>query len=95
MSAKGRVVILSPIKERSTKNRLNTLREFLAIDPVFLLTYDDKVVFKSEQCEQVGMFNTYNAVSKIERELFEKRIEEFKEEAAFLRSLIKQQYDEK
>jgi len=41
------------------------------------------------------MFNTYNAVSKIERELFEKRIEEFKEEAAFLRSLIKQQYDEK
>jgi len=77
-----------------SKNQIEHIAKVLEVDPVFLLTYDDKVVFKNEHCEQVGMFNTYNAVSKIERELFEKRIEELKEEITFLRSLIKQQYDE-
>lgn len=82
-------------KGKVNKEQIDHIARVLEIDPVFLLTYDDKVVFKNEQCEQVGMFNTYNAVSKVERELFEKRIEELKEEITFLRSLIKQQYDEK
>lgn len=71
------------------KSQIERIAKILEIDPIYLLTYDDKVVFNNENCQQAGMFNTYNATSNIERELYEKRIAELKEEVAFLRSIIK------
>ena len=90
-----------------SKEQIENIAGILEIDPILLLSFDDKVIFQNENCNQAGMFkvNTYNESSGIERELFEKRIEEqkelfekrvaeLKEEITFLRSLIKQQYDE-
>ena len=80
-----------------SKSQIEHIASILEIDPIRLLTYDDKAVFNSDYNTQAGMFNTntYHAKSEVEKELYEKRIVELKEEVEFLRSLIKQQYDEK
>lgn len=86
------------------KNQIEHIARILEIDPIQLLTFDDKLVFNScnsyDHAQVVGMFNTYNIIPKTEQEFFEKRveelkeqfekrIEELKEEVAFLRSIIK------
>jgi len=88
------------------KGQIEHIAKILEVNPIHLMTYDDKIVFNNDNCPQAGMFNThntntYNATSEIERELYEKRITdmkeritELKEEVTFLRSLVKQQYDE-
>jgi len=91
-------------KGRINKEQIEHIARVSEIDPVLLMTFDDKMVFKNENGAQAGMFNTntYHATSEIEKDLYEKRINEYKErvtelkeEVSFLRSLIKQQYDEK
>lgn len=89
-------------KGKINKNQIEHIAELLEVDPIHLLTYDDKVIFNNENCAQAGMFNThntntYNATSEVEKELYDKRIEELKErvaelkeEVVFLRSIVKE-----
>lgn len=88
------------------KQQIEHIAEILEIDPIHLLTFDDKYIFNTgdnhdHALAQSGMFNTYHITSKIEQELFEKRIEELKEqfekrieelkdEVTFLRSMLKE-----
>jgi len=90
-------------KGKVNKNQIKHIAEILEIDPVYLLTYDDKVVFNNENSAQTGgMYtsgifnNNYNVRSEVEQDLYEKRIEEMKErieemkkEIEFLRSMVK------
>ena len=73
------------------KGQIEHIAEVLNVDPLYLLTYDHRIVFQNENCEQTGMFNTYNATSGKERELYEQRIKALEEEVLFLRSLVKKQ----
>lgn len=81
------------------KGQIEHIAQILEVDPAYLLTYDDKIVFNNTDCND--MFNTYhNAPSSKERELYETRIEEqkmlyeqmmakLKEENEFLKSLVR------
>jgi len=102
-------------KGKVNKSQIEHIAKILDVDPIYLMTYDDKIVFRHDNSGHAGvyttgMFNTnYNVASELERELYDKRIEELKErinelkthmdemkkDNAFLRSLVKQQYDEK
>jgi transcriptional regulator with XRE-family HTH domain len=82
----------SSIENDETKidlERLSQISTALEIDPIELLTFDEKMVFNN--CTQSGnMYSpVFNNGSEIERELYEKHIKRLEEEVAFLRSILK------
>lgn len=92
-------------KGKVNKQQIEHIAKILEIDPIQLLTFNDKYIFNTGEnhdhsLSQSGMFNTYHISQKAEHELFEKRIEELKEqfekrigelkdEITFLRSMLK------
>jgi len=82
-------------RKKMDKDLLQEIAATLDIDPLRLITFDEKILF--ENCKQSG-----NGLGDKEREAYEAHITSLKEEnqklwseIEFLRSLVKQQYDEK
>lgn len=79
------------------KELLEQVASTLDIDPLRLITFDEKILFKD--CHQSGWFlNTINGLGDKERESYEAHITTLKEEnqklwseIEFLRSLIKKE----
>lgn len=79
------------------KSQIEKISDILDVHPLFLLSYDEKIVFNNENHDQAGMFNTYHNSPK-EAELYERQITELKElvtflkeEIAFLKGMIKKE----
>jgi len=70
-------------------DRLKVIAGVLEINPVHLITFDEKMLFN--ECQDFGVFNfntIHNAASKKEVELYEQHIAQLKEENTFLRKEI-------
>lgn len=88
-------------RKKMDKDLLEEIATTLDIDPLRLITFDERILF--ENCTQSGWFlNTIHGLGHKEREVYDAHITSLKEEnqklwseIEFLRSLIKQQYDEK
>ena len=83
----------SSIENDETKidlERLSQISNALEIDPIELLTFDEKMVFNN--CTQSGNIHSTinNNGGEFERELFQQQIKELKEEIVFLRSIVKE-----
>lgn len=80
-----------------SKQQIEHIARVLEIDPLKLLSFDEKLVFTNQNCKQAWLYmnNTYNESSEKEHELYEKliaeqkeRINELKEEITFLRKQL-------
>jgi transcriptional regulator with XRE-family HTH domain len=79
-------------KTRLDLARLENLSKIFEVDPIDLLTFDDKQVFNN--CTLSGNnYSTVGGVSEVisenERQAYQQQIKHLQEEIAFLRGLVK------
>jgi len=68
-------------------NRIVLISKLLEVDPMSLVNFDDNLIFNN--CSQSGKFEIFNNHFPLElKESYEQRIEELKNEIAFLRNLL-------
>lgn len=84
----------SKIENNETKldlERLQQISSILEVDPIELITLDEKQVFNNCTQLQTGNVESIinNSGSDAERELYERQIKELKEEVLFLRDMLK------
>lgn len=66
--------------------KITSVAKIFSIDPLDIVSFDDNLVFNN--CSQSGKSHTFNNMPKEIIDMYEKRIEELKEEVIFLRSQL-------